>query len=205
MSSGIMNLNQPYDFSEDLTEERLRVVCDLVLDTVQDSIEDSGTKHDTAWTRGCLRYGRVQGLFSQLTLDKDYPWISLANSTMDFTFKIGNTHVQYIYDDYECPKKIHRLRPNAIENMQLEIAFETEEKPEVLTWRLFVHQDLDEDFSELKATLVGYDINQSPICTWFFEDKANVPVLAERAETVELPEPLLTRKTSHGKVSNETD
>ncbi|WP_299022193.1 hypothetical protein [uncultured Photobacterium sp.] len=202
---GFMISNLPSEFAEDLTDERLHLICERVLDAVQDGINDSSTENDTRWTQGCLRYGRVQGLFQQLTLDKSLPWVSLANATMDFTFKIGNTPIQYIYDDYECPKKGHRLKPNSVENMQLGFDLDNERSIEVVAWRLFVTQDLEDEFPDLKATLVGYDLNQNPLCIWHNEDTAHAPVYAERAEAVELPEPALVRKKSEDDVIDETD
>ena len=195
--------NQPSDFSADLTDERLKIICEQVLDTVQDSIDDSSTKNDTKWTRGCLRYGRVHGLLIQLTLDKNYPWLILANKTLDFTFRVGKALVQYVYDDYEAPKKGHRIKPNTLENTQLALGLDLDEELTVASWRLYVNQELGHENEQLKATLVGYDINQTAVCIWSHEDKINIPMFAEQAEAVDIPEPMLTRKKKSNDIRNE--
>lgn len=136
-------------------------------------------------------------------MDKSYPWLSLANKTLDFTFRIGKTLVQYVYDDYEVPKKHHRIKPNSLENTQLALAFDLDDELIVASWRLYVNQEQGHNDDQLKATLVGYNINQTPVCIWSHEDTVNIPMYAERVETVDIPEPMLTRKTSSNDISNE--
>jgi hypothetical protein len=193
----------PSKFSLDLSEERLITLCDLALDTISDSIQDSGTEDDTAWTRGCLSYGRLQGLMFRLTKDKNYPWISLVNKTMDFTVRIGNTLIQFMIDDAFQPKKTHRLAANSLEDTQLSLLLESNTSLEVVTWRLFIGIDKDSFNTEPTATIVGYDINKNSICWWSYEDSIQTPISVKNTKSVEIVEPQLIRKQVREDVSND--
>jgi len=195
--------NTPTEFSVDLTDERLNILCEHILDTIQDSISDSSTVNDTAWTKGCLPYGRLQGLMQRLAIDKNYPWLSLANKTMDFTATIGSAHIQFLIDDPYCPKKTHRLQTNAVENMQLSMVLEVEDIVQVVHWRLFIVIDKDDDdqFSPV-ATLVGYDLNQNSVCIWEHQDTAIIPMAASHTPVIDIPEPEISRKEHKDDVNN---
>lgn len=199
-----METRQPFDFSSNLTEERLNTLCDYCLDTIADSILDSSSKHDTAWTKGCLPYGRLHGLMMDLSKNRDLPWITLANNTMDYTIRIGSTLVQFVIDDAYNPKKTHRLSKNSVENIQLSFELEQCHEIEVLVWRMFIGIDRQDHQVEPTATLVGFDPNQNPICYWHYADNTPPPVITETVKTVEIPEPMLARKQNRDDISNET-
>lgn len=198
-----MEAKQPIDFSADLTEERLNTLCDYCLDTIADSIQDSSSKHDTAWTKGCLPYGRLHGLMIDLSKNKDLSWISLANSTMDYTVRIGSTLVQFIIDDAYNPKKIHRLNKNSVENMQFSLELEEQNEVEVVAWRVFIGIDRQDNQVEPTATLVGFNLNQNPICYWDYSDSTPPPLSTETIKTFEIPDPILARKQKDDDISNE--
>jgi len=195
--------SHPYAISEDLTEERLHTLCEHVLDTVQDSLEDSSTPNDTAWTKGCLMYGRLQGMIKRLDSNKEYTWLSLANSTMDFTAKIGATHVQFLVDDAYSPKKTHRLSTNSVENTQISMMLEEPGESMFVTWRLFVGFDEVEGQVSPKVTLVGYDLNQNIVCKWEHQETTVVPVISANSEAVEIDEPILSRKHQDNNTEDE--
>lgn len=199
-----MATKQPFEFSTDLTEERLNILCDKCLDTIADSIKDSSSNHDTAWTKGCLPYGRLHGLMMDLSSNKDLPWITLANSTMDYTARIGRTLIQFVIDDAYNPKKTHRLNQNSLENMQFSLELEQHNEVEVVAWRVFIGIDRQDHQVEPTATLVGFDLNQNPICYWNYDDNVITPVIAETTKAVEIPEPKLARKQSRDDLSDET-
>ncbi|GGQ19046.1 hypothetical protein [Shewanella litoralis] len=199
-----MVANHPVDFSTDLTEERLNIVCNLCLDAIADSLIDSSSIYDTPWTKGCLAYGRLQGLVIHMAKSRDYEWIVLANKTMDFTARIGSTLVQFVVDDPYNPKKTHRLHTNSVENMQLSLDFESKARVDVATWRVFITFDKHDQQVQPSAVLVGFDFNQNPICFWNYEDTIPMPVAAELTNVVEIPEPQLARKQNRDDEVNET-
>ncbi|HPQ95629.1 MAG: hypothetical protein KDI44_05630 [Thiothrix sp.] len=179
----------PSDYAPDLKQEYLHELCNEILDVVKQALMAAGTDHDTAWTRGTLAYGRVQGFFQSLQKSRRKPWITLANKTMDFTFRIGSTCVQFVMDDPFAPRKTHRLKTNALEQLQLEqLQLALGPEPEVAAWRLFVDRDQEEELPGLNAFLVGFDNNLSPVCVWHHDDTAAVPVqTGRRAATVVIP------------------
>lgn len=188
-----MNSNTLIEFSEDFTDDRLILLCDNVLDNVHDSLKDTSTLYDTAWTKGCLPYGRLQGLIIYLASNKVYDWLSLANNTMDFTAKIGKTPIQFLIDDSFSPKKKHRLHRNLVETMQLSMALEELTETKVVVWRCIVSIDKD-GMNEPKATIVGYDSNQIEVCRWSYDETVRVPMSSPLAPVVEIEEVKLKRK-----------
>lgn len=197
-----MVTNHPVDFSADLTDERLRVLCLYCLDVVADSILDSSSIDDTKWTKGCLLYGRLQGLMYRLSLNNELPWINLANRTMDYTIRIGSTFVQFMIDDPYNPKKIHRLNSNSIENTQS--CFDFDQDSNIMIWRIFISIDKLDPQAEPTATLVGYDSNRNPVCFWSYDEAIQIPMTVEDTKVVEIPEPLLARKQNRDESVNET-
>jgi hypothetical protein len=190
----LMTHNRLLEFSQDLTNERLNILCDHILDTIHDSIADSSNEDDTAWTKGCLPYGRMQGLLKRLVTKKQYSWLTLANNTMDFTAKVGSAHIQFVIDDPYNPKKVHRLHTNSVENMQLSIALEEHETIQVVAWRLFVTIDKNNRELEPTATLVGFDLNQNELCRWEYNETIKVPVHSPLTVAAEIEEPELQLK-----------
>lgn len=198
-----MTNNHPQEYSQDLTDKRLNILCDHILDTIHDSIIDTSGKDDTAWTKGCLLYGRMQGLLRRLVTKKTYSWLSLANNTMDFTAKIGSAHIQFVIDDPYNPKKVHRLHTNSVENMQFNMALEEQEDIQVVAWRLFITIDKNNREAEPTATLMGFDLNQNELSRWEYIDTANVPMESPLTVTAEIEEPELQLKKQIDKANNE--
>ncbi|MBU0654044.1 MAG: hypothetical protein KJ914_02810 [Gammaproteobacteria bacterium] len=190
----------PSEYAPDLKQEYLVELCNEILNVVEQALVTAGTEHDTAWTRGTLAYGRVQGFFQKLQKSHSKPWVTLANKTMDFTFKVGNTYVQFVMDDPFAPKKIHRLKANSIEQMSLEL----EPEPDVVAWRLFVDRNYDDEFLGLNAVLVGFDINQNPVCIWRHDEVASIPMkTGDKPAEVFIEDAPLQRRTSQSKPADD--
>lgn len=197
----------PSFYSPDLKQEYLEDLCKEVLDVVNQAISDSSTNNDTAWTRGTLPYGRVQGLFIALHNDQSRPWFTLANATMDYTAKIGNTFIQVVTDNPDQPKKNHRLKANSIELRQWGLELEQSTKgADVLTWRLFIDKDDNDEIPTLHASLVGFDSNTNPLCIWHYGDIVVTPVRAkEFISEVNIEDVLLRRKINEDENSDQVD
>lgn len=190
----------PSTYSPDLKQEYLNELCYEVLNTAHNALVDSGTEYDTAWTKGTLIYGRIQGLCRILHKDKNKPWFALANKTMDYTVKILNTPIQFVIDNPNSPRKNHRLKANDIELMQFKLDLSKNNEQEFLTWRLFIDRNINDEIPSLNATLVGFNINSIPVCTWHYDNTISVPIrMTERASEIEIDDVLLVRKGTQDK------
>jgi hypothetical protein len=196
----------PSFFAPKLQPEYLERICQDVVSVAYGALADASTENDTTWTRGTLLYGRVHGLFKNLSRDSSVPWLTLRNSTMDYTISINDVLFQVVMDDPEAPKKSYRLQANDVELTQMSLF---EANPEdIVTWRLFVDNDHNFESPKLMATVVGFDINRNAICHWSHDYKAHVPVRsAHQPQAVELedPRPVRRNKDTHTKAPNDAD
>lgn len=187
----------PSFFSPKLQPEYLDRICQDVLAVAYGALADSSTENDTSWTRGTLLYGRVHGLFKNLSRDPSVPWLTLRNSTMDYTIGINDVLFQVVMDNPNAPKKAYRLDANEVELTQLNL-FEPRDQ-EIVTWRLFIDNDHDEESPTLMATVMGFDFNRNVICHWSHHYKAKPPVRSTHLpEAAELEDalPVRRKKTS---------
>jgi hypothetical protein len=190
--------NHPSFYDPELSQERLVELCNDILDVVTGAREITNTDYDTPWTKGTLVYGRVQGFFKHSNKLQSKPWLRLANDTMDFTFKIGSTLIQFMTDDPYAPKKMHRLKANSIEQMSLDFSSNQQLSQPVIVWRLFVDNLQNDDLIGLNAVLVGFDDSQTPVCVWRYKDVASIPVTTvEKPAAVEIDDPDVVRRDTN--------
>ncbi|MDE1309335.1 hypothetical protein [Vibrio aestuarianus] len=87
---------KPEFYAPDLTEDRLELLSEKLLDVLDEAHQFSESPNATAWFRGTANYGLPQGMLMRMHKDKSYPWLTLANQTMDYTIRVGKTLVQFI-------------------------------------------------------------------------------------------------------------
>ena len=162
----------PSYYAPALKQEYLIDICREILKVVKDALVTASTELDDSWTRGTLIYGRVKGLVRELSRNKNRPWFRLINTSMDFTFAIEGTPIQFVKDNPFNPSKFHRLKPNDIEQLSL-----LDTDSEMAIWRIFVDQNYDEDFFDLKIYLFGYDAQQQIKCIWQPDTITHIPML----------------------------
>lgn len=189
----------PVDFSQDLTEERIKIVSDKLLDVLDEAESFAQSPNATAWFKGTANYGLPQGMLKRMHEDKNYPWITLANQTMDYTAKIGNTLVQFVVDDPHSPKKLHRVKRNAVERQQFGLNLEDQNPDIPLVWRFYLNPISNGvDYSPL-ISLVGLDINENVVCLWEHDDVISSPLSGNMAQPVEIEVPVITLKQASKK------
>lgn len=194
----------PSFFAPKLHPQFLEKICQEVVSVAYGALADASTENDTAWTRGTLLYGRVHGLFKNLSRDPSLPWLTLRNSTMDYTISINDVLFQVVMDDPDAPKKSYRLLANDVELMQMSL-FEANPE-EIVTWRLFVDNNHNFESPKLTATVVGFDINRNVICHWSHEYKARTPVKsAHLPDAVEFEDPQPVRRNTDAETETTTD
>jgi len=193
----------PEDFSNDLTCERLKIVSDRLLDVLDEAENFAQSPNATAWFKGTANYGLPQGMLKRMHEDESYSWLTLANQTMDYTARIGDTLVQFIVDDPYSPKKSHRMKRNSVERLQLGLNLEEHHKDIPLIWRFYLNpMSNGVDYSP-SVSLVGFDINENIVCLWTHEDTVSSPISSNIPKPVEIEEPVLSlKKSSTKKQSN---
>ncbi|GGF15614.1 hypothetical protein [Pseudoalteromonas gelatinilytica] len=192
----------PSNFSEDLTVQRLRVVSDKLLDVLDEANDFAQSPNATPWFKGTANYGLPQGMLKLMHEDNDYPWLTLANNTMDYTVRIGNTLVQFVVDDPYSPRKSHRKQRNAVERNQLALALEEHDQNTPLIWRFYMNPISNGIDYSPQVTLVGYDINKNIVCTWTHDDVVTGPIGSPKVQAIEIEAPVLKRKVAEGKESS---
>ena len=192
----------PQDYSEDLTEERIKIISDRLLDVLDEAENFAQSPNATAWFKGTANYGLPQGMLKRMHEDEDYPWLTLANQTMDYTVRVGNTLVQFIVDDPHSPKKSHRVKRNAVERQQFGLELE-EPSPEIaLIWRFYLNPVSNGVDYSPSVTLVGFDVNENIVCRWENESVILSPLSDTAAKPVEIAAPVVSLKQASQKKKN---
>lgn len=189
----------PEYFSDDLTCERLRIVSEKLLDVLDEAENFAQSPNATPWFKGTANYGLPQGMLKRMHEDDSYPWLTLANQTMDYTARVGNTLVQFVVDDPHSPRKVHRMKRNSVERLQFSLELEEYNKDIPLIWRFYLNpMSNGVDYSPT-VSLVGFDVNENIVCLWTHEDTISSPVSNDIPKPVEIEEPVLSLKKSSTK------
>lgn len=195
---------KPEFYAPDLTEERLDILSEKLLDVLHEAHQFSESPNATAWFKGTANYGLPQGMLQRMHGDKSFPWLTLANKTMDYTARVGKTLVQFVVDDPHAPRKQHRLKRSLIEQHQFSLEFEENCTDLPLIWRFYLNPNSNGvDFSP-SISLVGLNSNENIVCNWEYDSVISGPVVTNKPESIEIDEPVLVRKKNkQSKISDE--
>ncbi|RCU45680.1 hypothetical protein DU002_14565 [Corallincola holothuriorum] len=185
---------KPEFYAPDLTEERLQILSERLLEVLDEAQVYAESPNATAWFKGTANYGLPQGMLMRMHENKDYPWLTLANKTMDYAARIGGTLVQFIVDDPHASRKHHRLKRNAVERYQFSLDLEVPSGDEPLIWRFYLNPFSDGMEYSPTISLLGYDSNENIVCHWEHEVVISGPRSVDVPVAVEIEEPVLTRK-----------
>ncbi|MCZ4339864.1 hypothetical protein [Shewanella colwelliana] len=195
---------KPEFHAPDLTAERLQILSENLLDVLDEAQHYSESPNATAWFKGTANYGLPQGMLYRLHLDSSYPWLTLANQTMDYTIRVGKTLVQFVVDDPHSPRKQHRLRRNRVEQNQFSLELEEDNADIALIWRFYLNPMSNGIDYSPSISLLGFNSNGNIICSWEYDSVITGPIATDKPESVEIDEPLLVRKKKEQKkASNE--
>jgi hypothetical protein len=183
---------KPEFYTSDLTDDRLQTISSKLLDVLDEAHSFSESPNATAWFRGTANYGLPQGMLILMHEDDNYPWLTLANQTMDYTARIGKTLVQFVVDDPISPRKSHRLKRNSVERFQISFDLEDHINDVPLIWRFYLNpMSNGVDYSPA-ISLLGFDSNENAMCHWEYESVITGPVINNIPESIEIDEPVLT-------------
>ncbi len=179
-----MSKKQPWDYYSALSEERLRIVAEALLDVYDEVQIELGTELDDNYTRGTTTFGRQKNKIIQLCKSNEYSWLDLRNTSNDLTFSIGCIPFRFFSDDHEKPTKAAVWRRNDQDDM-----FPSEEN-EPIYWRYILEKPLSED-DEATMYVIGANSNQEIVCEWKYAEKVRIlsSVDTSRPEAVDISEP----------------
>lgn len=164
-----MASDRPTNFHPALTDVRLRVVAERLLDVMYDTELELSSPLDDGYTRGTTTFGRRRNALIQLCQSGGHDWLKLTNSAMDVTFEIGGVPCRFFADDPSNPKKKGFFRRNASDQLF------AEEPGEPVTFR-FVVDKPDSVDEEVDVFFLGYDAGWNEVFRW--RHSTSSPVLA---------------------------
>ncbi|EKO3370781.1 hypothetical protein ORG55_000128 [Vibrio fluvialis] len=182
---------KPEFYAPDLTEDRLELLSEKLLDVLDEAHQFSESPNATAWFRGTANYGLPQGMLMRMHEDKSYPWLTLANQTMDYTIRVGKTLVQFVVDDPHSPRKQHRLKRNTVEQYQMSLELEDNDCDVPLIWRFYLNPISNGVDYSPSVTLLGFNSNSNIVCCWEYDSIITGPIVTNKPEPVEIDEPVL--------------
>ena len=176
------SLALPREFSPHLTEDRLTVIAERLLDLRFTTLSEMASPFDDNYTRETAIYGRQRNMLIQLALNGSLPWLTLANHALDVTFRIGDIPCRFFTDDADGPQKRGFFRRNASDNL-----FEIEDRIPVM-WR-FVVAPADLDVEEDRVYFIGYNAYQEKVSEWVYTPTVSMlhSTSSEIPPAVELP------------------
>lgn len=156
-----MALAHPATFFPELTDDRLRLLSEELLNLRFLTIRSLNSEFDDNYTREASVFGRCKNMLITKALSGQYPWLTLAHAGMDVTIKIGRVPVRYFRDDPNSPEKPGFFKRNATDCL-----FEIDENAPVM-WRFVVERALtDED--EDQVHFLGFNIFQEKVALWTY-------------------------------------
>lgn len=153
-----MKILPPIAFSADLTDDRLTVIAEQLLDVRYETIDLLNTALDDSYVKETAVYGRQRSMLIQLSLSRQYDWLSLLHAGMDVTFAIGSIPCRFFTDDPLHPSKGGFFKKNSTDDL-----FSTDDQVPV-TWRFIVSKSNGE--SDSQVYFIGYNFYDEKLCEW---------------------------------------
>ena len=162
----------PWQAHEDLTEQRLSIIAEGLLNVRHDTYAELATKLDDNYIRGCATFGRQRQWLMQLAKSGQYDWLTLASPTMDLTVNVGSIPVRFFTDEHDSPKKPGYFKRNEVDQL-----FYTDDTKPVM-FRFVVEPAATAD-AEDRVFFIGHNVYQEVIVEWQYRPRATVIVPVE--------------------------
>ena len=176
---------KPWDFSAELSEERLNIIGNLLSEIYNNSAEEHRQLGDTAYVIGTVCFGRAHDTLLNL---KGYDWYQVTRTSFDLTFEIGGVPCRFFStSDPDNPKaKVYNRNP------QDSLFPETETEP--CLWRFLIQKPISEEFDQYEVFFVGFDIHHNIRAQWCLNDNMTSIDFEHILDTAELEQ--YTSKTA---------
>lgn len=152
-------LSKPWQSYPDLTEERLNIIAEGLLNIRHDTHAELATPLDDNYIRGCATFGRQRQYLIQLAQRGRYDWLTLTSPAMDTTINIGAVPVRFFTDDHDNPKKRGFFRRNEVDQL-----FASDDQKAVMF--RFVVEPAVTDEGEDQVFFLGYNVFQEIVVEW---------------------------------------
>ena len=157
----------PWQSRSDLTESRLRIVAEGLLNVRHDTYAELASNLDDNYSRACATFGRQRQYLLQLARSGRYDWLTLASPAMDLTVNIGSIPVRFFTDDHDSPKKRGFFKRNEVDQL-----FSSNDSEPVL-FRFIVEPAATDD-DEDQVFFLGYNVFQEVVVEWRYRPATTV-------------------------------
>lgn len=157
----------PWQAHPDLTERRLRIIAEGLLNVRHDTYAELSSKFDDNYSRACTTFGRQRQYLLQLAQSGQYEWLTLASPAMDLTVNVGAIPVRFFTDDHDNPKKKGYFKRNEVDQL-----FSTNDDKPVL-FRFVVEPAVTAD-DEDRVFFLGYNAYQEVVVEWQYRPRTAV-------------------------------
>jgi hypothetical protein len=193
----------PWEFTPQLSEDRLTIVAKELLKVLDQTFELLTTTLDDNYTRGTCTFGRQKNRIIELCMEGRHSWLKLTNPGMDVTFEIEGIPVRFFADDPTNPKKPGFFRRNRVDQLFAPV----ETTPTV--WR-FVVEKPEFEGEGARIHFVGYNQSEEILSLWTYGDERatvlhSTDSTPPKPVTIELDEisPSVPDKSADKKRNNE--
>ena len=169
-----MSSHHPSAFNPALTDVRLGVISEALLDVLYDTELELDGPLDDGYTRGTTTFGRQRNAVIGIAQSGRYSWLKLTHAGMDVTFEIDGVPCRFFADDPASPKKPGFFRRNDADQL-----FERNAGEPVL-FRFVVAKPQSSN-EEAEVFFLGFDANGEEAFRWMYS--RNTPVIASVDET----------------------
>lgn len=164
-----MSSDHPTAFHPALTDARLGVISEALLDVLYDTELELDGPLDDGYTRGTTTFGRQRNAVIGLAQSGRYSWLKLTHAGMDVTFEIDGVPCRFFADDPANPKKPGFFRRNEADQL-----FERQAgEPVLFRFVVAKPQSLNE---EAEVFFLGFDANGEVAFRW--RHSRGTPVIA---------------------------
>lgn len=164
-----------------LSEHRLRIVSEALLDVLFETERLLDSPLDDGYTRGTATFGRQRNSLITLCQSGQYGWLQLTNPGMDVTFEIEGVPCRFFADDPSSPKK-----PGFYKRNESDQLFPGQSDAPVMFRFIVAKPQVAEE--EPDVHFVGFDSNHVEVFRWKYSTSTPVIVSVDdsRPESVDL-------------------
>lgn len=157
----------PWKSRPELTENRLKIIAEGLLNVRHDTYAELATALDDNYSRACTTFGRQRQYLLQLAQSGQYEWLTLASPAMDLTVNIVTTPVRFFTDDHDSPKKRGFFKRNEVDQL-----FSSSDNEPILF--RFVVEPAATDVDEDQVYFLGYNVFQEVVVEWRYRPVTTV-------------------------------